>query len=315
MKVGYVLKRYPRLSETFIEDEMRALEELGVDVTVFSLHEPDASSRGAVVGAARRVVYPTSRDNGRGGSAADGQLHAKILDRIPAEKRKRVLERGRELAVLVEDEKIEHLHAHFMTVAAWVAYIAHALTGVSFSVTAHAKDIYRNGVDEELFRAVAAEATMLVTVCDFNKRYIENRFAPSNEIRVIYNGVFRDRFVADATPRDPRLILGVGRLVEKKGWDVLIRACAALRDQGVDLRCEIVGDGDRRDDLLGLVRQLGLEDRLDLVGPASRMHVLERMRTASVLAAPCVRADDGNQDALPTVLLEALSTGTPQTVR
>ncbi len=216
---------------------------------------------------------------------------------------------------------IDHVHVHFASTAASVAYYLHRLGGPTYSITAHAKDIYHQSVSPVALRRKLRAAAFTVTVSDFNLRHLEGLLAadggaPARLVR-LYNGLDLERFrlrpvapptrLADAPP----LILGVGRLVEKKGFDDLIRACALLRDQGRAFRCAIVGKGENLGALRGLIAQLGLEDSVQLPGPLPRESLLELYPQAALLAAPCVIGDDGNRDGLPTVLLEAAALGVP----
>jgi colanic acid/amylovoran biosynthesis glycosyltransferase len=324
-RVGYVLKKYPRLSETFILDEILGLEATGVDVSVFSLRLPDEGRFHGDLGRVRAGVRYLP-DVGSSSSlqafralwslkerGLDGLGSAlRFLDRLPPDRRARLLVQALHLAGQASREGLQHLHAHFMTVAAQTAYLAHLFTGVPFSVTAHAKDVYRETLDPAVFRQIATAATAVVTVCRANRRYIEDRIlAGGGRVEVVYNGVDLERLRADVGARERGLILGVGRLVPKKGYHVLVEACRVLADRGVDFRCLIVGDGEERARLLEQRQRLGLSDRVHLPGAASREEVLSLMRRARVLAAPSVTGPDGNRDALPTVLLEALALGLP----
>lgn len=324
--VGYVLKKYPRLSETFILDELLGLEAAGVEVSIFSLRLPDEGRFHRDLGqvAARATYLPES-----GSSAALGALEAlgrldifpdrlrrasRFLELLPEGRRAKLMLQAVHLAGAALEAGVEHLHAHFMTVAAQVAHLAHLLTDIPFSVTAHAKDVYRTTVDPALFEQIAHRAVAVVTVCEANRRFIEEELVRdgAGRIRCIYNGVFLDRLsVGPVTSREAGLVLAVGRLVEKKGFEILVRACRLLLDRGAPLRCLMVGDGDRRGPLEELVGSLGVGDHVELMGPRPRHEVLDLMRRAQVLAAPCVTGPDGNRDALPTVLLEALAVGLP----
>jgi colanic acid/amylovoran biosynthesis glycosyltransferase len=236
-----------------------------------------------------------------------------FVARLPADRQARVLVQALHLARQVEERGLDHLHAHFMTVAAHTTYVAHLLTGVPFSVTAHAKDIYRVGVSQAIFREVAAAATAIVTVCDANQRYILDHLLAGSPARVvrIYNGVDVESLPPPAPVRDATLLLGVGRLVEKKGFDVLLDACAILVERGVPVSCLVLGDGEERGALEARRSALGLEDHVRFAGAVSRGEVLGWMARARVLALPCVTGGDGNRDALPTVLIEALALGLP----
>lgn len=325
LRVGYVLKKFPRLSETFILDEILGMEATGVEVSIFSLRLPDDGRFHADLGRVRAGVRylpdfgsASALDAfravwGLGDRAGEGLGAAlRFLDRLPPERRARLLVQGLHLAQEASRERLQHLHAHFVTVAAQTAYLAHLFTGIPFSVTAHAKDVYRHTVDPGVFREIADAASPVVTVCQANRRHIEEHiFGGRGEVEVVYNGVSLDRLPVRRAGREPGLILGVGRLVPKKGYPVLLEACRILADRGLDLRCVLVGDGDERAPLLELRQRLGLADRVDLVGAASREEVLGWMRRARVLAAPCVTDAEGNRDALPTVLLEALAVGLP----
>ncbi len=159
-RVGYVLKKYPRLSETFILNEILGLEALGVPLRVFSLRLPDEGRFHADVARVRADIdyLPEMRSAATyeafrvlselPGSVRDrlGRVLA-FLDRLPESRRPGLLVQSAHLAQGVLRHRIDHLHAHFMTIAAHAAYVAHLLTDVPFSVTAHAKDIFRTTVD------------------------------------------------------------------------------------------------------------------------------------------------------------------------
>lgn len=325
LRVGYVLKMYPRLSETFILNEILGLEAAGVDVSIFSLRSPDEGRfHGdlARVRATARYVAPFGSTGLLEGlrllpdiDAAGLRLGQALAfcELLPAERRAGTLYQALHVARMARAGAIEHLHAHFVTVAAHTVHLVHLLTGIPYTVTAHAKDIYRDTVDVRPFRAVAGSAEALVTVCDANRRFITERLLGGDGHRVvrIYNGLDLDGLPSAAPSRDPHLVLGVGRLVEKKGFDVLLRACRVLSDRGADLRCVLVGDGEERSRLEALRSDLGLEKVVELAGAAPREEVLHLMGRARVLAAPCRTGTDGNRDALPTVLLEALAMGLP----
>ncbi len=328
LRVGYVLKKYPRLSETFIVDEVLALENAGVEVSLFSLSLPDDARFHRDLSRVRATVSYLSSTSSSSSSRFLAALE--VLRRLPCPShtldaaldfvgllpervQTAVLIHGLLLAEEAMDRRIDHLHAHFMTVAAHTAYVAHLVTGLPFSVTAHAKDIYRETVDPGVFEAVTSSAKAIVTVCDANRDYIRHHLSGAHDRVVrIYNGLFPEDYQLRAdTPRDPKMILGVGRLVEKKGFHHLLRACGLLARRQVDFSCTIVGEGEERENLHSETERLGLEGRVAFTGALTRHRVVDLMSQARVMAAPCVVAGDGNRDALPTVLLEALAVGLP----
>jgi glycosyltransferase involved in cell wall biosynthesis len=149
-------------------------------------------------------------------------------------------------------------------------------------------------------------------VSDFNLQYLRETHAESaSRVRRIYNGMdLSGRQYVSPVEREP-LVLGIGRLVEKKGFDDLIRACDLLKKSGFAFQCQIVGTGEDQPKLRRLIDELDIEDRVELCGPRPQREVFELIQRAAVFAAPCVVGQDGNRDGLPTVLLEAMSLGTP----
>jgi colanic acid/amylovoran biosynthesis glycosyltransferase len=323
MKVGYVVKRYPRLSETFILDEILGLEEAGLDVAIYSLMLPnDGRFHDDVkrVKSPARYLPPVTpqnvfgafrafRDMGVDPSALDRAIE--FVSRVPRVNRGSLLIQALHLADEAMKNGLDHLHAHFMTSPAQTTYLAHLFSGIPFSVTAHAVDIYGPNVEPESVKEIAEAAVTVVTVCEANERYLRNLLGDGVRIEVIYNGIFITGEHAENGGRDRRLLLAVGRLVEKKGYHVLLEACRILRDRSVDFQCVLLGEGEERERLLEQRERLQLQDRVEMPGAASRTDVVRWMRRARVFAAPCVTAADGDRDALPTVLLEALSRGLP----
>ncbi len=321
-KVGYVLKVFPRVSETFVINEVRALETHGERPVVFSLHHnPDGNvSHGILRELRAPVMYiedelPTEELVGkaRKGLAKQLRVDPDMRDRILPRKYVRL---ALALAERVQRQDIGHLHAHFASRAAHVAALASALTGCTYSMTAHAKDIYHEDVDEDVLRWKIQRAAFVVTVTDYNLRHLRALVGSSHDdaakIVRLYNGVDLGRFHVTSIPRRrPPLVVAVGRLVEKKGFHILIDACRLLANRGVPLRCELIGDGAEGEALRARVEQLGLDDTVSFRGVMTTEQVGERLRDAAVVVLPCIVARDGNVDALPTVLLEAMASGRP----
>ncbi len=326
LKVGYVVKKYPRLSETFILDEILGLEELGIDVAIHSLLPPSDGRFHADLSKVRGTVtylpsvgsesvlaaFTALRNLGSGAAAAPLDKALVFLRQVSPELRASLLIQGLHLADIAAKNSFDHLHGHFMTLPAKTAYLAHLFTGIGFSVTAHAKDIYMRDVNREVFTEIAEAATAVVTVCQANRRHLQSHvLRRPARVEVVYNSVRPSLTAMERSPRDPRLVLGVGRFVEKKGFHVLLEACRILLDRQVDFQCVLIGEGEQAEALRDQSARLGLTDRVEMLGATPRDEVLRWMRRARVLAAPCVGATDGNQDALPTVLLEALASGLP----
>ncbi len=329
-KIAYILKMYPRFSETFILNELLELERQGLNLRVFSLKKPDDGRFHADVAKVRAPVsyLPESPLLAAGAFLAahrevfgwDRLRYLRVLawtlGRAAARRRwggvKRFLQAGY-LAPRLREAGIEHVHAHFASSATTVAFYLNRLAGVSYSFTAHAKDIYSDGVDPADLARKLREASHVVTVSDYNQTYLTD-LEPAARVARIYNGLDLEQFAAAervTEGTEPPLILAVGRLVEKKGFDDLIRACALLRDQGCRFRCRIVGKGPQEGRLRALIAEMDLADRVELVGPLPREALLELYPRATAVVAPCVIGADGNRDGLPTVLIEAMALGVP----
>ncbi len=314
-RIGYVAKVFPRLSETFIVTELLAHEAAGLDIEIFSLRE--SADLGAHAAHARlrapTTHLPTDVTVGLLLDEIDAAraFYADDLDDV-RDLHPRELVQALRLASLVRDRGIGHLHVHFANVAASVTRLAARLAGVSYSVTAHAKDIFHEDVDPVALRGILADAAAIVTVSDFNVAYLR-RLCPAVAPRLhrVYNGIELERFTFSAPAERPPLVVAVGRLVEKKGFGDLVEACALLAAQGRRFECRIVGGGALEARLRAQVAQLGLDDVVTLAGPASQEVVRAEITAAAALAAPCIVGADGNREGLPTVLLEAMALGTP----
>ncbi len=213
---------------------------------------------------------------------------------------------------LAVERGISHLHAHFATSATSVARLAARLAGVTYSFTAHAKDIYGPEVRHEDLRSKLADASAGVTVSDYNLAHLRRTYGPAaDRVTRVYNGLPLDEFPYSSPDTRSPLILFVGRLVEKKGLTDLIDACAILTEARRPFLCRIVGEGPLEGQLHAQIDRLGLSSNVILLGPRPRREVVRHLQQAAVLAAPCVVSPDGDRDGLPTVLIEAMAAGTP----
>jgi colanic acid/amylovoran biosynthesis glycosyltransferase len=332
-KVGYVLKRFPRLSKTFILNELLELQRQGAEVEIFSLLKPREKIRHELLlSLDANVVYlPGSKTarawtvsigpaSGSTGTMPLADLSLPMPELFPGKKPEEAAHlcvQAASLAVLAAARSIAHLHAHFASNATTVALLASRLSGVPYSFTAHARDIYHSYVDETtdaaLRRRKIAEARFVVTVCDYNRRHLVELAGEqaSGKILRLYNGIELSRFALDkdeaAPPGGPPLFLAVGRLIDKKGFTHLIEASRILREGGIASRGLIIGEGPDRDALLAQVRAAGLEGQVELAGALPQEAVIAAMRRATAMVLPCIVSASGDRDGLPTVLLEALA--------
>ncbi len=318
-RIAYILKMYPRFSETFIVHEVLAHQEAGVDLEIVSLRPPlDGRFHALLAEVQVPVTYLTHR--GRrvddlwallGEATTELPALAEHLDQLLTATVDDAAQ-ALDLARLVRARGITHLHAHFGSVATTVARLASILTGVPYTFTAHAKDIFHDEVDPADLGRKLADAKAVATVSDFNLGHLRRvHGSAANRVQRVYNGLDLARFgFVDPARRSARL-LAVGRLVEKKGFADLIDACALLAAARHPVDCDVVGAGPCHDDLAARITARGLDGRVNLVGPLPQEAVRRLVQGAALLAAPCVVAADGNRDGLPTVLLEAMALGTP----
>jgi glycosyltransferase involved in cell wall biosynthesis len=317
--IGYVVKRYPRYSETFVVNEILAQEAAGARIDIFSLRAPeDAHFQDTL----SRVRAPVTYLPDRAQKATDlweilqssAAVCPDIWDGLQAAvgTDARELAHALALAAEVRERGITHLHAHFASSATTVARLAARFAGVTFSFTAHAKDLYHESVDPQDLHDKLRDAVAVITVSEFNVRYLARTWPLwSGKVHRIYNGLDLERFrFCPPGGRDP-LIVSVGRLVEKKGFRYLIEACQILKERGTRFRCVIVGGGEDEAALRSQIDRLGLASQVSMEGPRPQREVMELVQSSAVFAAPCVIGTDGNRDGLPTVLLEAMALGTP----
>jgi colanic acid/amylovoran biosynthesis glycosyltransferase len=313
LRIGYVLKRFPRFSETFILNELLALQALGVECHVFSLLTPPDEPRHARLADLRAPVTYLSKASD---PATDiMQSDADLFAGSDAKAIASLCGKAKEVARLARKAGITHLHAHFGSDPATVALLAARALGGTFSFTAHARDIYHTYVSPEVDaakrRAKLREAAFTVTVSDYNAAHLRG-LCPEAADRIyrLYNGIDLTLFSLADDVVDGRIV-AVGRLVEKKGFSVLVDACAILRDRGLPFDCRIIGDGPLQGALQAQIETLGLVGQVTLAGPMPQERLADELGTAAIATLPCVITPDGDRDGLPTVLLEAMGKGVP----
>ncbi len=329
--VGFVLKGYPRLSETFIAQEIRALERRGLEITIISLRHPtDPEVHPVHREIEAPVVYlpeylyqeplrvlrawwrlrrqPSYR------VARGAWLNDLRRDRTP----NRVRRFGQALVLVAElDPRIGRLHAHFIHTPGSVTRYASLLSGRPWSCSAHAKDIWTTPDWEKREKLAAADWT--VTCTGYGAAHL-SALAESGgrEVALVHHGLDLTRFPAPAeaqgSPRDgddpaaPVVLLSVGRAVEKKGYDLLLRALAGLPPERA-WRLVHIGGGPLGQSLQQQARDLGLEERIDWRGARAQAEVLAACRAADVFVLASRVSADGDRDGLPNVLVEAQSQG------
>ena len=320
-RIGYVLKRYPRYSETFIVNEILAHEAAGLDIQIFSLMPPADSHFQDIIGHVKAPVRYLPYENIKGidfwqaVEEAENAISGVLTKlKLAMGENYRDIYQALVLASAVRSTGIEHLHAHFSTSATTVARMASLFSEVPYTFTAHAKDIYHQDVNHVSLQRKIHDAAAVIAIGEYNLNYLRHMF-PGDHSKIvrIYNGLDLASFPYRKPERRNKEIVAVGRLVEKKGFDILIEACALLntRRSNHQFHCSIIGTGPLESTLRAQIEQLGLNTRVQLTGALPRIEMLRYIQEATVLAAPSVIGHDGDRDGLPTTLLEAMALGTP----
>lgn len=334
--LAYILKGYPRISETFISNEILLLERLGFTMRLFSMRRPrEDFSHASVKEIKARVDYlPTELlvDFFR-------LLRPNIF--LAAKKPKQFretlgiaaqgLSKGKEPATLKHllqagyltnnhlenDPSIAQLHGHFAHSPTSVTMFASLLSGIPFSFTAHAKDIYTS--DKEKLRRKIARARFVVTCTRHNKEYLDALAGDSptpisTPIYCIYHGIdtalFQQSEVSAAT-HTPFKILTVARMTAKKGLATIYQALAGLHQKGIRFEHTLIGDGDDREKILALITELGLKEHCRWIGTRTHEEVLLHFRASDLFVLGCEIAANGDRDGIPNVLVESLAMGVP----
>jgi glycosyltransferase involved in cell wall biosynthesis len=323
--VAYVVSRFPKITETFVLNEMIALEELGMQVELFPLlrREPGVQQPAARPFVERahypRLGWALVRANldyfRREPLRYLATWMAAVWHTLPSPRflaaalvlLPRAFVCAREMTRL----GVEHVHAHFASHPALVALIVHRLTGIPFSFTAHGSDLH---VDQTALAWKLREADQALTVSEYNREFVRSRLgrAAADKLRVLHCGVDTERLVRDQElPSDCFEILCVAALRGVKGHAHLIEACHLLRQRNVAFRCHLVGGGPRERELVRLAERRGLSDRIHFHGPLPHDVVLERMRAAHVQVLCSVQDRAGRREGIPVALMEAMSCGLP----
>lgn len=328
-KVAYLVSRFPRLTETFVVDEATAVVRAGADLQLYPLHreratvvQPAAAALAPRVHHHRLVSGPVLVSQLRMVRERPGAYLATAAAVVRHNWGSRRLLAGAlaafplavHLSRVFRNEGVDHVHAHFATHPAVVAYVAHRLTGVPFSFTAHGSDLHR---DQHMLAEKVRHAAFVVTISDHNRQVIlrECGEAMADRVVVIRCGVDRSRFAprpaSHRRPGEPLRISCVGTLHEVKGQTHLIEACRRVRAAGTPIHLTLVGGGPDREALATQAAAADMADIVRFTGPLTHPQVQEVLEQSDLLVAPSVPTADGRREGLPVVLLEAMAVGVP----
>ncbi|XPV77611.1 MAG: glycosyltransferase family 4 protein [Desulfovibrio sp.] len=332
--IAMVLKGYPRISETFISNEILQLERLGFDIRIVSMRRPRESfCHDSVKRIKAPVVYLPSAIRRQPVRLLKGNLKAfakwparylrtlgQVLLRFSHTRSKATLKHffqaGLAASDILSDPAVDRIHAHFAHSPTSVALFAHSITGLPFGFTGHAKDIYTQKPKRLVDKM--KQADLVVTCTKYNKRFLEglDHTLRNKPVAHAYHGIDTSLFAfrgAEERLSTPLRILSVSRMVPKKGMPVLLEALKLLQD----MKCEFEfvhiggGDPDAEQQLFALADELGIARRISWLGTLPHDQVVKELNKAGLFAIACEIAENGDRDGLPNVIAESMAVGLP----
>lgn len=329
--VGYIMSRFPKITETFVLYEMKALEELGARVDVFPLlAHPDGPRHPEAEEYVERAYYTPFL------SPEIAAANWRRLRRDPAAWVKTWLDALRgtwgsptfflgallyypkcvAFAEWMERLGVEHIHAHFANHPALAAFVVHRLTGIPYSFTAHGSDLH---VDRRMLREKVADAVFVVTVSEYNRDLIAEECGEDarEKIAIIHCGADQEVFAEGSSPAtiagntSTLRIACVASFEEVKGHRYLLEACRLLADRSVDFHCDILGDGPLRDDVENRVLELGLSEAITIHGAVPRPEVERTLARSDVAVLCSYPTAAGKREGIPVALMEGMMSGLP----
>ena len=331
MKIVYLLDCFPKLSETFILNEIVELKKIdnSIGLSIYSLKKPkenlvhkQAKQFSPIyindlkisffkiffyflekvfthpLGVVKSVFFFTVTKK--------GNLFKYYLFNLWC-----FLFRLLKISYSIEKEGCNHIHSHFALISTQYTLCVHLLTKIPYSFTSHANDIF---VNPQLLKQKHKHASFAVTISEFNKKYLIDNFNVKPEkINVIHCGINTNMF-NNKKHHDMRQttfnIVSIGRFVQKKGFPYLIKACKLFKDKyGEKFQCSIIGAGELQNSLKKLIDEYKLADQIKLTGEKTQSEVIDILTTCDTFVLPCIKADNGDMDGSPMVIKEAMAMG------
>ncbi|MEW6260032.1 MAG: glycosyltransferase family 4 protein [Thermodesulfobacteriota bacterium] len=329
--IGLILKGYPRISETFISNEILLLEEMGFRFHIFSMRKPRESFSHKSVSRIRATVdyLPETILRGLGMflassarlawsrptvfRAAWGLAGRRFQRTRKSASIKHILQAGYLVDRLLPRYALDRFHAHFAHSPTSVALYASILSGIPFGFTAHAKDIYTS--DPTQLAEKIDRAEFVVTCTEYNRSHLgQLPTTGRTPLFRVYHGIdlglFRSNDVP-IRPTPPYRLLTVARLTAKKGIRTVLSALGLLMNRGLDFRYTVIGEGEEREYLMRMAADLGLQGRVTWMGTQPHDVVLDYYRDSDVFAIGCEVVTNGDRDGIPNVLAESMAMGVP----
>lgn len=317
MNILYYLWSFPKLSESFVLNEIYELENRGHNVAVFALDNPDEDIEheeyeelDVAVHYADTPSYTDVID-----LVSTKVIHPRVLQnavfKASPKRHAAAFHRGKQCIEWIEEQNlnIDLVHGHFVSLGGFPARYVASYYDVPFTVTVHAADLYHNPNKEQL-EHIFSKADQVVTISEYNKNYIESEITDTTPINVVHAGIRPEKFVPSYSTTGTR-ILTVSRFVEKKGLPYAIEAVSKVIDQFPDLEYHIVGSGEMEDDIRAQIEEYDLNDTVELLGNVTDERLIAEFDEASCFLLPCIVAESGDRDGIPVALMESMAMATP----
>ena len=316
---AYLFERFPSFGQTFCYREVAELDRQHVAPPIFSIREPkNEPPQDWDTHIVERVHYlPEEKEllEDVRRVAKKRKLATNILAALDEWGRRTDFLRLYQavyVGLRLGEMGVDHVHAHFAGMAARTAFWINNFFSIPFSFTAHANDIFVPTHFEVGLDKLVDTARAIITETDYAAQFLRERFPErAGRVHRIYNGLDFSEFGRADFSSVPPLIVAVGRLIPKKGFSDLIRACELLAEHGKSFRCEIIGEGLIENELRGQIDELCLQDKVVLTGAKPQSQLRRRLAAANVFVLPSVIDPEGGMDNLPTVIMEAMATGLP----
>lgn len=325
-KVAYLVSRFPHLPETFILREMIAMEQQGVQVELFPLIlQEQAVVHTDSLAWMKRLHYfkifsvECLAANLRAVFHQPVKYFSTLFQVIGLNVRSPkfllraffIFPKAVRMAEEMQTLKISHIHAHYATHPALAAYIISNLTSIPYSISVHAHDIF---VDRTMLSHKIKKAAFIRAISEFNKSFLIKQYGNSiaGKIFVVHCGIEIEKYQPKMRLTGSEFkIISVGSLQAYKGHEYLIKACSVLKDMQIPYQCVIVGGGELKADLAGLVNTLGIADRVVLAGPKTEDEIADLLAQFQCFVLPSVITRSGKMEGIPVVLMEAMASRVP----
>lgn len=325
-RVAYIMSRFPGLSETFILREMCEMERLGWTLDLYPLiYQEESVVHDEAKNWMRRARRPSLFEI----AVANVKLvltrpllyfsvffrvfweniaSPKFLSRAVV-----VFPKAVWMARQMSSEKIRHVHSHYATHPALAAWIINQVSGIPYSITVHAHDIF---VEKSMLHRKLLDAKYVIAISEYNRKFLGSLFGNwvVKKTHIVHCGINPDMYIPKSFATKGNVtfeLLSIGSLRSYKGFTFLLDACDLLKRSGVKFRCRIVGDGELRDSLVTKIKDLNIGDVVELVGPKKQKEVAELLGQVDCYVQPSIITSTGKMEGIPVSLMEAMASELP----